>query len=219
MYDAGDLLTSAGYSNILGTISVLPKTVVITGAEVAGKTYDGTTAAAVTTAGSVSDGVLAGESIAIAGTGAYFSDKNVGADKTVDLNYGFTYVNGQSTGNYVVGTTATATITPKTISASFTAPDKTYDGTAAATAESSRLTGVIGADGVSVNYMSALFADQNAGTDKTVTFSGLTDGPDDRQYFPADREPFWQQSGRRDRHDQWFRPLREKCGGGGYRNS
>jgi hypothetical protein len=59
-------------------------------------------------------------------------NKNVGSDKTVTAS-GFS-LEGDDKANYALGTigTATASITKRSVTGSFTAADKVYDGTAAA---------------------------------------------------------------------------------------
>jgi hypothetical protein len=54
-----------------------------------------------------------------------------------------------------------------------TASNKVYDGTTTATILTRTLTGVIGADAVSLTGGTATFADPNTGTGKTVTATGL----------------------------------------------
>ncbi|MCW3836502.1 YDG domain-containing protein [Sphingomonas canadensis] len=65
------------------------------------------------------------------------------------------------------------TVTPKALTATVAADDKTYDGTVNATG-SVVLTGVVDGDSVGTSSGSFAFADKNAGTDKTVTVSGIT---------------------------------------------
>ena len=71
--------------------------------------------------------------------------------------------------------TATLTITPKALTASITAADRFYDGTASATISIYALDGVVGTDRVSVDPsgVTASFDDKDAGTDKTVTATGI----------------------------------------------
>ena len=88
--------------------------------------YDGTTAA--TIASGTLTGVLAGDAVTLSGGTAVFDTKDVGTNKTV-TGTGFT-LGGAQASNYTltsVGTT-TANITPKQVTGSFTASNKTYDG-------------------------------------------------------------------------------------------
>src|SRR5204863_1512687 len=61
-----------------------------------------------------------------------------------------------------------------TVSGSVTASGKTYDGTTAATIVTRSLSGVLGADDVSLSGGSGSFASKTAGTGKTVTATGLS---------------------------------------------
>ncbi|KRA60149.1 hypothetical protein ASD79_07875 [Caulobacter sp. Root655] len=79
---------------------------------------------------------------------------------TSDLNYAF-----------AAGPAGSLRIDPKALSATLTADDKTYDGTATASG-SIGLTGMVAGDTVSASG-TYLFADKNAGTGKTVTASGV----------------------------------------------
>ncbi|WP_447728304.1 YDG domain-containing protein [Sphingomonas koreensis] len=132
-----------------------------------GKTYDGTTAAT----GTLSlGGVLAGDQVGASGALA-FADKNAGTGKTVTAS-GIA-LTGADAGNYTVNTTATglADILARAITATLAANGKIYDGTSAATGTLT-LGGVLAGDQVGVSGALA-FADKNAGTDKTVTASGI----------------------------------------------
>src|SRR5207247_11482881 len=76
-------------------------------------------------------------------------------------NYQFAFVAGQ------------LTVTPAPLIASITANDKTYDGTPEATIATANLSGVIGADDVSLTGGTATFADKHFVTGKLVTTTGL----------------------------------------------
>ena len=69
----------------------------------------------------------------------------------------------------------TATFTLKTpLTPSFSASNKIYDGTNAASVSFTGFTSSVGSDNVSVTYTSATFADKNVGNNKTVTISDLS---------------------------------------------
>ena len=82
---------------------------------------------------------------------------------------------GDDKGNYTLESVAgtTAKITPKSITGSFTAADKLYDGTVAATITGRSLTGVVGNDDVSLSGGTATFANADVGQGKTVTGTGF----------------------------------------------
>ena len=110
--------------------------------------------------------------MSLTGGTATFDTKAVGTAKTVTLA-GAT-LTGADAANYTLGTvgTTTADISPLTITASFTAADKVYDATTAATVLTRVLAGAIAGDDVELNGGSATFADANAGTGKVVTLDG-----------------------------------------------
>jgi len=68
------------------------------------------------------------------------------------------------------------TVTQKSLTATFTAANKTYDGTTTATVQTQTLAGVIASDDVSMSGGTATFVDANAGSNKTVTLTGATLG-------------------------------------------
>jgi hypothetical protein len=78
--------------------------------------------------------------------------------------------------NYASGGTATCTveIDAKSVTASVTAANKSYDGTTTATITGCSLTGVVGSDNVTCSAAAASFASANAGTGITVTATGIT---------------------------------------------
>jgi hypothetical protein len=67
-----------------------------------------------------------------------------------------------------------STVAAKPLTGSFTAANKLYDGTAAATVTGRFLTGVVGSDAVSLSGGTAAFADAAVGAGKTVTLTGAT---------------------------------------------
>lgn len=99
-----------------------------------------------------------------------------------------TRVTGESVGTYEIqrGTLAfpayyavtyvpaNLVITPQPITGTFTAANKVYDGTTAATVTGRSLVGALTGDDVELSGGTATFADKNVGTGKTVTLSGAT---------------------------------------------
>ena len=128
----------------------------------AGKTYDGNTAATV----AVTDNRIAGDMLTATATGA-FSDKNAGANKSVTVQNAS--LTGADAANYVLGSTtgaASATITQRELALGFAAAGKTYDGNTAATVA---VTDNRVAGDILTATASGVFADKNAGANKTVT--------------------------------------------------
>ena len=121
--------SASNYTLVGGSDSLIltPKSITVA-ASAADKQYDGTTTATVT--GLTSSGVITGDTVTFAETGANFSDPNAGNGKTVTVS-GIS-AGGTDAGNYAVDptTTTTANITkaPLTITANDQA--KTYDGVA-----------------------------------------------------------------------------------------
>ncbi|MDY3551876.1 choice-of-anchor Q domain-containing protein [Gemmata sp. JC717] len=174
----GATLTGADAGNytltgVAGAAASIAKRALTVGATASDKVYDGTTAAS---AGLVLGNAVAGEAPAATFTSAVFGDKNAGTGKTVTVS-GIA-LDPAFTANYTLsGVTtagAVASITAKAISGTFTAADKVYDGTRAATVLTRNLGGVIGQDAVTLTGGTAAFADKNAGAGKTVTLTGAT---------------------------------------------
>jgi len=138
------------------------------------KVYDGSTATSVT----LSDNRVAGDVLAAANTAASFSDKNVGAGKTVNVSgIGIT---GTDAANYSVNTatTTTANITPASIASvsGITAVDKVQDGATAATLATggAAFAGRIGADVLAVGAATGNFDTPAVGNGKPVSITGIT---------------------------------------------
>ncbi len=160
--------TAASTATTTASISAKPLT---PSASTASKVYDATTAATITNRTLV--GVIGADDVTLAGGTASFADKNVGVGKLVTATG--LYLTGSSAGNYTAASTATttATISAKPLTLTASAANKVYDATTAATLTARTLTGVIGADDVSLAGGTASFADKNVGTAKLVTATGL----------------------------------------------
>ncbi len=192
---AGKTVTGSGFS-LDGTAAgnyVLASTTLTTTAKIGqqgvtigftagNKEYDGTTTATIQSS-SITSGQVAGDDLTVSGGTAAFGSKDAGTDKTVTAS-GFT-LGGTAKDNYVVSSVAstTASITAKPITGAFTAANKTYDRTTAATVTSRSLDGVVGQDVVSLAGGDAAFADRNVGSGKTVTLTGASlTGTDAQNY-------------------------------------
>ncbi|WP_165073093.1 beta strand repeat-containing protein [Paludisphaera rhizosphaerae] len=188
--DASNYVLSNAATTALASIT--PKALTVSGITANGKVYDGTTAAAIDASGASLTGVVAGDSVALAGHDAvgFFSSKSAGVNKTVVIA-GLS-LSGSDASNYTIGTpTATATIAPKALAvAGITAQDKVYDGATAATLDTTgaSLTGVIAGDSVGIDDSASIgsFADKNVGGAKTVVIDGLVlTGADAGNYVPV----------------------------------
>ena len=136
------------------------------------KGYDGTTTASIFMCTLI--GVESSDSVTcdFSSASANFDNKNAGTGKTVSAT-GLT-LTGADAGNYsFVGTgSGTASILALPINGSFTASDKVYNGTTAATVLTRRLSVAVSGDDVYMTGGTATFSDKNVGTGKTVTLSG-----------------------------------------------
>ena len=170
--DAGNYLLS---SNATTTANIAQKA--LTGAIVAdGKTYDGTTAAAVQ--GSL-DGVVSGDAVTLASAGS-FADKSAGTGKLVNVTGA---ISGTDAANYLLNSnsTTTANIAQKALTGAITANGKTYDATTSATTQGT-LDGVVSGDTVTLATAGG-FADKNAGNGKLVNVTGTISGTDAANYL------------------------------------
>ena len=183
--DAGNyqLLTSSGSS----TASITPAALNVGAITVAGKVYDGTTAAQV--ANIALGGVIGGDSVT-AGAQGSFADKNVGVGKAVSVT-GIA-LGGADAGNYQLLTSSgssTASITPAVLTAGTVAvADKLFDGTTGANVGAVQLVGVVSGD-VVAGQAEGRFADPHIGSNKPVAVSGIVlVGADAGNYVLASTE-------------------------------
>ena len=165
-YSIASTVTNAA----IGTITAAPLTV--TGAVASGKTYDGTTAAAINNAATVLGGVLGTDVVTLnAPTSGTFASANAGT-RAVTISGSYT-VSGTDAGNYAVTqpTGLSATIAAKALTATITGtPTRAYDGTTAATLATGNfaLTGFVGSQGATVTRTSGTYAAADAGS-RTVS--------------------------------------------------
>ncbi|MFJ3313895.1 YDG domain-containing protein [Herbaspirillum huttiense] len=160
----------------------------VAGLSVANKIYDGTTTATLTGTGSVT--ALGSDVVTLSGSGAAsFANKNVGTGKSIVIS-GYT-LGGTDGGNYnlVAPSNLTANITPLQITVSgIVANNKTYDGTVAATGNTSgvSLAGKLAGDVINVAATGS-FSDKNVGSNKAVTLNSVYSGADAGNYTYIDQ--------------------------------
>ncbi len=145
---------------------VTPKPLTISGVTAANKIYDGTTGAALT-GGSLSAGVVSGETVSVVPGSGTFASKNVGTWAVTAAGYA---LGGDHAANYVLAAqpiVANASITPRPVYFSGT---RTYDGTTALAASSLSITNKVGSEDVSLTG-SATLSSKNVGVQ---TVSGDT---------------------------------------------
>jgi len=176
---AGDYtLLNTTINGPIGTITPATLTASLTGS--VNKIYDTTTAATLTPANYMLNGILGNDQVVLndPSSGTY-NTLNAGTGITVNV-HGLS-LGGLSAGNYTLLSTAInapiGVITPATLIASLTGKiSKTYDTTTAATLSSKNylLSGVLGNDQVSLNDpTSGTFNNANVGKSKNVSVSGL----------------------------------------------
>jgi hypothetical protein len=169
------------YSSIK-SISVQPKQLTVTGAQVVSKIYDGNTLATIT--GATLTGVVTGENVILNNANqGNFNNPLVGANKPVTTNMTIT---GTSVANYTLQQpTLFGEILSNALNVTgIVAANKVYDGNNIATLSGGTLIGVIPGDIVSVVVPSTgTFATPNVGTNIAVTVPTPTlTGPDAWKY-------------------------------------
>ncbi|MFB0920347.1 MAG: YDG domain-containing protein, partial [Oscillospiraceae bacterium] len=155
-----------------GTLTINPKALTYTIAA-DNREYNGTTSST----GTVTlVGVINSDTVTASGTFA-FETAAVADGKTVNVTD--VALSGADKDNYYCSlsapTSTTANITKKSVAiASVTISDKVYDTTTGATISDVSLSGIIGTEGVSVDYSgaTATFANASVGNGKTVTLGG-----------------------------------------------
>jgi hypothetical protein len=165
--DAGNYSLSSTTATANANITARPLTVT---AQTNTKTYDGGTTASASptiTSGSLATGDTANFTES-------YDNKNVGTGKT--LTPSGSVSDGNTGNNYAItfATNTSGSITAKSVTASVTANNKTYDGGTTATITNCSLSGVINPDVVTCGATSADFSNKNVGTGKTVTASGIS---------------------------------------------
>ncbi len=136
------------------------------------KTYDGNTTASISEY--LYPGKVGTDDVYISVSIATFDNANVGTGKTVTMTSAT--LAGTKADNYrMVGVIATtANITAKSITGSFTASNKAYDGNTSATVGTYSVVGKVGSDDVNITGGTATFNTKTVGTGKTVTLAGAT---------------------------------------------
>ena len=142
------------------------------------KVYDGTTSATASAIGLKSSDIIGNDVVTLADgsvTGGLYADKKAGVNKAVTYTIADSTLGGTNAANYILTVKGTGTITPKAITATFADISKDYDGSVAATENGKQLNDVVSGDDVDfATGITGAFADKNVGTDKTVTYSGIS---------------------------------------------
>ncbi|WP_346308796.1 YDG domain-containing protein, partial [Limnohabitans sp.] len=131
---------------------------------------------------------VAGQTFSVTGSGhaTNLASKNVQTSQPLSsvtgLNLGSSSNGGQSSNYNALSTTGSSvSVTPKALTATATASDKTYNATLQATVSGTASADIIGSDNVVIGHTTASFADANVARDgagqavtKTVSVSGLS---------------------------------------------
>ena len=169
-------LDAANYRTLLSaTADITPRLLTVTGVGAEDKVYDGSTTATRLASGAaaLSGSIVSGDafSVDLSNLSVAFADKNAGAAKALVVS-GASF-GGADAGNYrVLIPDATATISQRPLA--FTAQDKVYDATLAASVSDDRLAG----DSLRLTA-SASFASKNAGLARVVNITGISLGGTD----------------------------------------
>lgn len=150
------------------TVNITPKNLAASFTGV-NKVYDGTDVASLT--GSSTD-IIGGDTVTVSGNGLFVAGKNVGTGLAISVTGGT--LSGTDARNYtLINATgsATADITPRSVTASFSGGTRVYDGTLAAPVTGT-VVGLISGDSVTLGQ-TAVFGDKNAGTNKAVSITGI----------------------------------------------
>ncbi|MFV0436114.1 MAG: YDG domain-containing protein [Desulfopila sp.] len=158
--------------NVVGAQEVTAKAVSASTSAGVAKVYDGTTD--MTGVALALAGLAAGDLVLASGTGAY-GDRNVGVGKSYTI-YNLV-LEGVDAGNYYLSgaksfSGGNGVITPKELTAFYSAADKVYDGNRLADVTGGSAD-IVSGDQVDFSQTSALFSDKNVGSGKTVAISGI----------------------------------------------
>jgi hypothetical protein len=154
------------------------KTLTVSGLTASNKEYDGNKFAVIDTANLERDGLVVGDDVTMDSdttkTFGTFGDANVGENKSITLTSAYL---GADVGNYTITDQATinvADIAAKVLTAVFKAADKVYDGMKTANATLFSISGMVGAETLTVSNVGSTFSDKNVDDDKTVTINSYT---------------------------------------------
>ena len=161
--------TSTGVITLNTTAFTIAQPQTITFGSLGAKTYGDSTFALSATADS---------GLTVSYTSSDTSVATVAGSTVTILKAGSTVITASQAGNaqYAAATSVQQTLTvgAKSLMGSFTAANKTYDGTTAATVTGTSLTGKVGSDDVSLTGGTATFDTASAGSNKTVTLAGAS---------------------------------------------
>ncbi|SDR33569.1 filamentous hemagglutinin family N-terminal domain-containing protein [Paraburkholderia fungorum] len=167
----GALASNYTLGNGIGDwVSITPKPISIT-AIGDNKIYDGTTAAQLASFNVT--GLIAGDNVSVGYTGANFITRNVGTNIPITVGL---YGDGTDIANYTFGSTVVVTsanITPRALTITAGAQNKTYDATTTALLSGLTVNGLVAGDSATFTAGSANFATPNVGNNISVSVAGI----------------------------------------------
>lgn len=140
---------------------------------IADKVYDGTATAGVITLGDIT-GLVNTETLSIATSATDYADANVENGKSTTISYALSNgTNGGLATNYsMANLTTTGNITPRSLTASSTISDKTYDGSdATGTVNLGTVSNLVSGESLNITPTAANFANANVADGKATTIS------------------------------------------------
>ncbi|MFV0359240.1 YDG domain-containing protein [Tropicimonas sp.] len=170
---------------VVGAHEVTAKAVSASASSGISKVYDGTTDMSGVTLALA--GTETGDLVSVGGTGAY-ADRNAGTNKSYAISD--ILLGGVDAANYYLTGASSfsgtnGTITPRELTALFSADDKVYDGNRDASV-SGQSADIVSGDQVGFAQGSALFSDKNVGSGKSVAITGISlTGSDAGNYLLA----------------------------------
>ena len=174
--DGKPLLGFGVTSNILGDI--LPRTLTLDPLTVADRVYNGTTTATLTPSSYSLSGLVGSESLIINQTVGLYDSANAGA-RTVTVSLApadYSAGSGTLLGNYTLPTSASGsgTIVPRSLTYSFVAGNRAYDGSTGVNVSSANLEGLLSGESLSVTgTFSADSANAGSGRVASWVFGSL----------------------------------------------
>lgn len=153
-------------------VQINRKPVTVSGITAGDKIYDGTRTAQLNVNSAVISGKISADTLHVAMSGT-FADKHAGNGKTVNIDT--LELTGSDAGNYQLANTgnqitAIANITPKAVTATVSAQNKTYDGTTGAEVSATAETGISG-ESLDFSKIGGSFADSTPATSVSVSYT------------------------------------------------
>ena len=170
-YSGSDVSNYSITNQASTTANVTAKALTVSGITASDKTYDGSTSATLGTSNILYSGLINGDSFSGSYSGT-FNNANVGAGKTVTISSSYS---GDDVSNYSVTSqsSTTASIVKKSLTASATASNKTYNGNTNRNYYTLSFSGLVGSETLGQS-VSSTFNNKNVGTGKTVTVNSIT---------------------------------------------